>query len=367
MKICGLIAEYNPFHNGHLHHIEQARALTGCDYLVVVMSGYYVQRGTPAVIDKYARTRMALNGGADLVIELPTLFSTASAETFATAAVSLLYQLGCVDAICFGTEAGDLTALQKIAQVLNHEPESFQEDLRDGLKMGLNFAKARSVALENYFGGEIDRLDELIETPNNILGIEYLRAIDRLNAGITPYTVKRWATDYHSVRVYEDTASATALRYMLYEEDAIDRITPYVPAFITREFALKLGISTPVRADDFSMILQDRLLMHRDHLTDFLDFSSDLADRVNNILPDAYTFKEWASALKSKAYTRTRINRALLHVILNIREEDLEAYRDEDYCMYARILGFREAASPLLTKINRSTALPMIGKMSGAK
>ncbi|MBP5254497.1 MAG: nucleotidyltransferase family protein, partial [Lachnospiraceae bacterium] len=128
-----------------------------------------------------------------------------------------------------------------------------------------------------------------------------------------------------------------------------------------------LGISTPVRADDFSMILQDRLLMHRDHLTDFLDFSSDLADRVNNILPDAYTFKEWAAALKSKAYTRTRINRALLHVILNIREEDLEAYRDEDYCMYARILGFREAASPLLTKINRSTALPMIGKMSGAK
>ena len=367
MKICGLITEYNPFHNGHIHHMKEARELTGADYLVVVMSGNYVQRGTPAIIDKYERARMALDGGADLILDLPTLFSTASAEVFATSAVNLLNQLGCVEYFCFGTELGDLEPLNMIAEVLNKEPRDFSEDLRALIRTGMNYPAARSMALENYFSGRIDNLSTILESPNNILGIEYLRALKRLGSHMEPYTIHRWATEYHSYTTYEDVASATALRNMLYEEDGLEKITPYVTPYTAREFSLQYGITTPIRANDFSQILQYRLETEKEHLTDYYDFSQDLADRVNNLLPDVYIFKEWAQALKTKTYTRTRINRALLHLILNIREEDILPYKDEDYCMYAKILGFRSTALPLLSEIKANTSLPIISKMADAR
>lgn len=367
MKICGLITEYNPFHNGHIHHMLEAKKISGCDTLVVVMSGNYVQRGTPAIIDKYERARMALEAGADLILELPVLFSTSTAEVFATAAVSLLNQLGCVDAVCFGTEADDLDILGQIADVLNDEPKRFQTDLKDALKSGLSYPAARAEALEFFFGGEIDNLAEILEKPNNILGIEYLRAIRRLNAHMTPYTIKRWATEYHGTSTYQDVASATAIRKMLYEEDGVERIAPFVTAYTAREFALKYGVSTPVRSNDFSQILQYRLESEKDRLTDYLDFSPELSDRVNNLLPDVYCFNEWVQALKTKAYTHTRISRALLHLILNIREDDLAPYKDEDYCMYAKILGFRAESAALLSEIKAHSSLPMISKMADAK
>ena len=367
MKICGLITEYNPFHNGHIHHMKEARELTGADYLVVVMSGNFVQRGTPAIIDKYERARMALDGGADLILDRPTLFSTASAEVFATSAVNLLNQLGCVEYLCFGTELGTLEPLNMIADVLNREPRDFSEDIRAMIHTGMNYPAARSMALENYFSGRIDNLSTILESPNNILGIEYLRALKRLGSHMKPFTIRRWATEYHGHTTYEDVASATALRNMLYEEDGLQRITPFVTPYTAREFALQYGISTPVRANDFSQILQYRLETEKEHLTDYYDFSQDLADRVNNLLPDVYIFKEWAQALKTKTYTRTRINRALLHLILNIREEDILPYREEDYCMYAKILGFRSTALPLLSEIKENTALPIISKMADAR
>ncbi len=367
MKICGLITEYNPFHNGHVHHMEEARRVTGCDYLIVVMSGNYVQRGTPAVIDKYERTRMALNGGADLILELPVLFSTGSAEVFAAAAVSLLNQLGCVDTICFGSEIGEIEPLRQIARVLNEEPTAFREDLRLFLRSGMNYPAARATALMELLADEIDDLEEILQSPNNILGIEYLRALDRFQSSIVPYTIKRWKTEHDSTETNDNVASATTLRNMLYEEDGVERITPYVTPFTAREFALKFGFCTPVRANDFSQLLQYKLMTEKDHLTDYLDFAPELKERVINILPEIYTFKEWAESLKTKSFTRTRINRALLHLLLNIRESDLKDYIDEDYCMYMRILGFRRESIPLLSEIKQNTNLPMISKMADAK
>ena len=257
--------------------------------------------------------------------------------------------------------------LQKIADVLNHEPEEISVSIRENIREGMHYAKARSEALVKYFDGQIEDLDHVLETSNNILGIEYLRAIDRLGSALTPYTIKRWTTEYHSKRTYEDTASATALRSMLYEEDGFEQIVPYVPPFVAREFAIKYGASTPIRANDFSQILQYQIEKDRDCLPEYLDFAPELAERVNNLLPDVYQFKEWSSAMKSKNFTHTRINRALLHVILGIRESDLEEYRDEDFCMYARILGFRKASAKLFTEISNSTPLPLITKMADAK
>ncbi len=369
MKICGLVTEYNPFHNGHIHHMQEARRLTGCDYLIVAMSGNYVQRGTPAVIDKYERTRMALDGGADLVLEIPVLFSTASAETFAMASVSLLNQLGCVDTILFGTEAGDLTVLQQLAEVLNDEPRAYKEYLQDALRTGMSFPAARAQALDFYLGDQIDNLSDFLESPNNILGIEYLRALHRLGSPMKPMTIHRWKTRHNALDAeFADVASATALREMLYDsEDGVEKIVPFVTPYTAREFAMKYGVCTPVRADDFSLILQYKLMNETDRLTEYLDFAPELADRVRNLLPDCYSFKEWSAALKTKAFTHTRINRALIHTILGIKATDLEEYTDEDFCMYARILGFRQQATPLFSEIRANTNLPIISKMADAK
>lgn len=367
MNITGLVAEYNPFHNGHVHHLSEARRLTDADYLVVVMSGDFVQRGTPAVIDKYKRTQMALNGGADLIIELPALFATASAETFATAAVSLLHQLGCVRSLAFGAESTDLASMKMLAEFFNHEPESYRIDLKTFLRLGENYPSARANALQNYFGAEQPMDPELIEKPNNILGIEYLRAVENLRADITPVVVKRWHTDYHSDAVYENVASATALRHMLYDTDsAIERMSPYLTPYAARELAMKLHVTTPIRDDDLSMLLQYRLQSEKDRLSDYLDFDEELADRARKALPGLYSFKEWAGLLKSRAFTYTRISRALLHLVLDMKESDLAAYRSDDYCLYARILGFRKGAEPLLTEIRKNSALPMITKVADA-
>ena len=367
MRICGLITEYNPFHNGHIHHIKEARRLTGCDYLVVVMSGDYVQRGTPAILDKYDRTRMAINGGADLVLELPTLFATSSAEIFAEAAVALLHSLGCVDTLCFGSECGNLKALETIAEVLNHEPAEVSNDIKAAVKSGLSYPKARELALQNYLKQSVADLQGILEKPNNILGIEYIRALKKLNSKIEPLAIKRWHTDYHSEMVYEDVASATALRTMLYGDCAIEMITPYVSPYVAREFALKLNVSTPVRSDDLSLLLQHTLLRDMNRLEDYLDFTVELKERVKNILPDCYNFQEWANMLKTKTYTHTRINRALLHAVLNMKTSDLEDYRDVNYCMYARVLGFKREAREVLTAIKKNGSVPMITKVANAR
>ncbi|MBR6322377.1 MAG: nucleotidyltransferase family protein, partial [Lachnospiraceae bacterium] len=228
---------------------------------------------------------------------------------------------------------------------------------------------ARATALDFHFGDRIENLPEILESPNNILGIEYLRALQKLNSPITPMTVHRWKTRHNALDAeFPDVASATALREMLYEEDGgVEKIVPYVTPYTAREFALKHGVCTPVRADDFSLILQYKLMNETDRLTEYLDFAPELADRVKNLLPDCYTFKEWSAALKTKAFTHTRINRALIHTILGIRTTDLEEYVDEDFCMYARILGFRASASPLFSQIRANTNLPIISKMADAR
>ena len=187
MKIVGLITEYNPFHNGHLYHIEEAKRVTGADTVVVVMSGDYVQRGTPAVMPKRLRTEMALKCGAGAVFELPVCYASGSAEFFAMGAVSLLDHLGAVDSICFGSESNDLEALQEIAGILLEEPDGYQELLKEALRSGQSYPSARQKALAGCTGN--DALASLLDDPNNILGIEYLKALRKLNSSMVPYTI----------------------------------------------------------------------------------------------------------------------------------------------------------------------------------
>ena len=188
MKITGLITEYNPFHNGHLYHLKKAKELTGADAVIVIMSGNYVQRGAPAVMPKHLRAKAALEAGVPIVIELPVCYSTGSAEYFASGAISILEKLGCIDAICFGSECGDYKMLEQAALVLANEPEPFRSHLQDQLRAGISFPKARQNALKEYL--KDDSVNAILEQPNNILGIEYIKALYTRYSSMKAYTMK---------------------------------------------------------------------------------------------------------------------------------------------------------------------------------
>ena len=375
MKVVGLIAEYNPFHNGHAYHIRKAKAVTGASYCIVVMSGNYVQRGTPAVISKYARTQMALEAGADLVLELPVTFSSASAELFAKAAVSLLNHTGIVDYLCFGSECGEIEPLEQIAHIFLEEPPLFREELLKNLKEGNPYPKARNDALIEYLlksdltssaVESIYKATSLLSSPNNILGIEYLKALISSNSTIRPFTISRMANHYHSMNLDMPFCSATAIRTSLEESTDLNLIRNQVPDGCLRILNESYGKICPITSNDFSSILNDRLLTETDYSV-YEGFSDELAARLQNLMPDFMDFESWIDALKTKSYTRTRICRSLLHLILDIRHEDMEKYMEYDGCLYARILGFNSQSADLLTKMKQHCDVPMIVKMADAQ
>ena len=213
MKIVGLIAEYNPFHNGHLYHIRKAKEITGADAVLVIMSGNYVQRGTPAIMPKHLRAQVALESGVAAVFELPVCYATGSAEYFATGAVSLLNHLGCVDALCFGSECGDYALLERIAGILTEEPEDYTFYLKEALRKGLSFPRARQQALSSYLKDE--NVDQVLDEPNNILGIEYIKALYQTGSLIKGYTIQRKESGYHDRDLSGNYSSASAIRRLL--------------------------------------------------------------------------------------------------------------------------------------------------------
>lgn len=362
--ITGIIAEYNPFHKGHAYQIEQARLLTGCDFLVVVMSGDYVQRGAPAVFDKYTRTRMALACGADLVLELPVACSCASAEFFASGAVSLLDGLGCVDFLCFGSESGDLQSLMAPARILAKESPAFQEALRRGLSLGLSFPAARKEAFRACTSDP-----DILDLPNNILGIEYLKALLQRESTIKPVTVKREGQGYHDTLLDSGFASASGIRRFLKQEEdlrsAVPALENSLPEPVMEILKGTPAHTLPVWEEDFSMLLRYELLRQSaSDLTRYADISPDLGRRLKNCADKFSSFSEFAALVKTKDVTYTRITRALFHILLNLTEEDT---RKSVSMPYARILGFRKDHSRILGLLKKNSRIPIIPKAADYK
>ena len=226
MHVNGIIAEYNPFHNGHKYQLDISRQLIGAEYTVVAMSGNFVQRGAPAMINKYIRARMALENGADLVLEIPSFYACGSAEYFATGAVSLLDKLGVITTLCFGSECGDIDILTQTGRLLFEEPAEFRRILNEKLEQGLSFPAARSHALCTVMSTDAD---EIFSCPNNILGMEYIKALNRIGSNIKPFTIKRAGADYHDHRLNGSQASASALRKAMAEETNPERLQKFMP------------------------------------------------------------------------------------------------------------------------------------------
>ena len=383
MKVVGLITEYNPFHNGHSYHIQKAREITGADYCVVVMSGHYVQRGEPACMDKYLRTAIALRSGADLVLELPIPFATGSAEYFATGAVSILDKLGVVDFLCFGSESGNLSHLSFVASVLSREPEPFSRLIKHFMAEGSSYPAARGQALISYLTkyapeaapAPVEQIQALISAPNNILGIEYIKALSRRDSPIRPVTISR-DSDYLSKTLSAPFCSSSAIRHVFQSRSSGSQVTTQalktVRSCVPREAYLVMSENyssrLPIFADDFSSMLLYKLLSARNSdLTDYLDVSSDLENRIKSQLTGASTFSGFIDAVKARQYTRTRISRALLHILLDIKVDDFVRYKENDFVPYARVLGFQKSAAPLLKNIKHNSSLPLLTKMANAQ
>ncbi|MCD7826451.1 MAG: nucleotidyltransferase family protein [Clostridiaceae bacterium] len=365
MKTIGIIAEYNPFHNGHLYQIQEIKKQTGAQNIVVVMSGNFVQRGAPAWTDKYLRTRMALACGVDFVFELPVCFSTASASLFARAGVCLLTALGFVDGICFGSECGDLSALRKIAQFLNHPPASFDLLIKEQTAQGVSYPAARENALVRFFpAGSLTEatIKKILGTPNNILAIEYLKALQMLDSPLTPFTIRRNGNGYHCDALTNGYSSAAAIRQESLQADGfLHRISGSVPLPV-RSLLQKHPKDYPVTEDDFSQLLFYRLC----HLTGqdaaISDITPELLDRIAKLLPNYQAFSDFVSALKTKQYTYCRISRVLLHILLGITDTMTKLPDSCPDCFpymtpYARLLGFQKEKSSLLRQVRHIPVL----------
>ncbi|MDY2614824.1 MAG: nucleotidyltransferase [Lachnospiraceae bacterium] len=381
MKIVGLITEYNPFHNGHLYHIEKARELTDADAVIVVMSGNYVQRGAPAIMPKHLRAEVALEAGVDLLMELPVCYAVGSAEYFAAGAISLFEQLGCVDAICFGSECGDYNVLENIAHIVSEEPEEYKFSLQEALRKGMSFPRARQMALANYL--KDDSIDMILEQPNNILGIEYIKTLHKTHSNIKSYTIKRKVSGYHDEHLTGNYSSASAIRKLLayasnsihlegegmFDEpvmsEVLTRLDDQVPPSCIRMLEEMHRNRYPIYANDFSLILKYKLLSEtRDTLVKYKDVTEDLANRIMNHVNDFITFEQFCDLLKTKDITYTRISRSLFHILLNITNEDMLIYEKEGFCQYAHILGFRKDAGKLLSHLKQHSKVPLITKLT---
>lgn len=381
MKIVGLITEYNPFHNGHLYHIKKAKEVTGADTVIVVMSGNYVQRGAPAIMPKHLRAEVALEAGVPLVLELPVCYACGSAEFFAEGAISLFEKLGCIDSICFGSECGDYYLLEKIARVAADEPEEYQVYLKEALRNGKSFPRARQEALKAYL--KDPSLDEILEQPNNILGIEYIKALYTRKSPIGAYTIRRKVSGYHDKELSPGYSSASAIRRLLafagnsvhlesekmYDEpglsEVLTRLEDQVPPSCIRSLEETHRVRYPVYANDFSLFFRYKLLTEtRESLSEYLDMTEELANRMLNHSNDFITFDQFCDLLKTRDMTYSRISRCMLHILLNIRTEDLIHYKEQGDCQYARLLGFRKDGAKLLTLIKRTSSVPLLTKLT---
>lgn len=366
MNITGIIAEYNPFHNGHQYQLEAARKLTHADYIVVIMNGNFMQRGLPAYWNKYARTAMALRQGADAVFELPVLYGTASAELFALGGVRLLHQLGCVSHLCFGCETEDLELLYTIADVLVHEPEDFRTSLNQSLEQGISFPKARARAILDSLptDSSTDELASLLAKPNTILGIEYLKAILQMHSDIQAVPCMRTDADYHQDTLLEGISSATAIRKEYAEHGCTSALKHAVPSFVYSELERTCQNRSPIDMDALYPLLQYNLWKPARSLTDYLDVSEDLANRIHAVFRPEYNYLQLVEAIINKQYTYTRIYRSLLHILLDIRKEELAAQLATESMHYARLLGFRKEASPLLRALKENSQIPIVTKVA---
>lgn len=350
-RVIGVVAEYNPFHNGHYYHLQATKEITGAEYCVAVISGNFTQRGDTSIVNKWAKAYMAICGGADLVIELPTVYSISSAENFASGAVKILDNLKVVNAISFGAEANDLATLNNIANVLYEEPKAYTNILSHELKKGISYPAARENALMMYLN-DIKRYANTLSSPNNILAIEYLKALKTQKSKLEPIMIKRKKVYYNDNKIVDDFASATAIRKLLQDGEYANlrKVIPRSSYTIIGQESRKGGMVLSLAKYEKEIIYALRK-MTVEEIADLPDVSEGLQFAIKNAANEANNLKDLISNIKSKRYTQTRIQRILLYALLGIDKKLMENSRK--VVPYVRVLGFTQKGKSLLSEISR--------------
>lgn len=361
MNITGIITEYNPFHNGHKFHLEESKKQTKSDGTICIMSGNFVQRGGPAIIDKWKRTEMALSNGVDLIIELPTFYAVSSAEFFAKGAVSILNSLNIVNNLFFGSEIGDAKALSEIAKVLVSEDERFQNILKENLSLGLTFAKAREKSLIEYLNSS--EINNIITSSNNILGIEYIKAILKLNSSINPVALKREGSNYNDKSLSQTFSSATSIREVLKNTSNIEDLKNIIPLESYEVFS-------KLQEQDYRFTFEEEMFKYIKYKTqtncvnfnNLYEVTEGLDNKIIKEISSSNSLHEFILKIKSKRYTYSKISRILTHIYLGLDNDDFKDIANENN-LYVRVLGFNKTGREILSLIKANSSIPLITKV----
>ena len=345
MKVSSLICEYNPFHNGHQYMLDKMRE-NGSDFIIACMSGNFTQRGDFAVFDKYSRTKTALENGIDLVIELPVTYACATAEKFAFGGVYILNALGCADEIYFGSECGNITALKNISDIF--QTPDFSGNIKKYLSLGQTFAKAR----ENAVSEISEKSADILRYPNNILGIEYISALKKLHSPISPQTIRRIGSEHDSLTPFENTASATLIRKMIYEKNS--DFKKYIPVSDMTQIHELAKLETA--------FLYKLRIMSPEDIKNLPDISEGLENRLYNAVRNGISIENILSLAKTKRYTLARLRRILLYAFLDISKNDCNILPQ-----YIKILGFNSKGKNILRTMRETSELPVVMRYSDVK
>lgn len=356
MKVCGLVVEYNPFHNGHLHHIEAAREKSNADCIIAVMSGPFLQRGEPAVIDKFYRTRAALTAGADVVIELPYAYAVQSSELFAKGAVHSLHQMG-VNSICFGSEIGEIEPFIHTVNTLQTTITKYNQIVKMHLNEGDAFPQAANKAYEAI---GINHLD--IMQPNNILGLSYVKTIMKSNLPIEPLTIQRLNNQYHDETIEHTVASATSIRKELQTVGLTEKALQTLPKGSIQQLQhYKETTGIWHHWEQYFPLLHYKVMtMEKQQLTTIHGVDEGLENRIKRTALHAQSFSDWMQKIKTKRYTQTRLQRVLVHILTHTTKEEIDHFTQNCSVPYLRLLGMSNQGRNYISQHKKHTAIPII-------
>ena len=364
MKSLGVIVEYNPFHNGHQYHLEQSRQATGADVVIAVMSGQFLQRGEPALVSKWTRTKMALSNGIDIVVELPYAFATQKAEIFASGSISILSGMQC-DTVCFGSEQGNIRDFERTLTIMESKKEEYDQLVHTYSQKGFSFPKASSLAFT-----EITKQEMVLDLtqPNNILGYHYVKAIREQNSLLQAFTIERTNAGYHDPDFNTSTiASATSIRKALFHHGGqIEKVKQYVPVGTYQFLAHYLKQAGGFHCwEDYFHLLKYRILCSSpSELAEIYEVEEGLEHRLKQSMKESHTFEEFMTKLKTKRYTWTRLQRMCTHLLTNTKKEAMQRITSTKKSEYIRLLGMSKKGQNYLKQIKKETSIPLLSKVS---
>lgn len=366
MKTLGIVAEYNPFHNGHKFHIAKSKQETKCKTAVVVMSGNFVQRGDCSILDKFTRAKEAVINGADLVVELPFCYSSQSAEIFAKGSMEILNGLGVVDVLCYGSESNDVQAQQIVAKLLAFESEELQFNIKKHIKTGISFPKAREIALLEILGNKSNlAVRDIISSSNDILGVEYIKNLLRLGSAIKPHSIKRISSTYNDTDIKKAYPSATSIRKIfdketLKSEEAIKLLTNATTGNIADYLISNNAEDNLNNMDKYYNELKLIIIREGENINRYFEVNEGIENLIIKNICQCNSLEELIEKIKTKRYTRTRIRRMLLNILIGLKKEDMKTILTKKTRPYARVLAFNENGREILRKINDNQNLETI-------